>query len=809
MAAFPHRNEEIPCDIAVPASQFIAEDGPFVLEPWMKDVLNESAFADAPLDWDVIDSYSSAAAANPVSLNDGSLHSTLFDCAPRDLSVDDGDACLTRAEGPQSFCSTPFQPADSQSTHSFAAPNPVSFSVGPSDYQSTCPSLSPETPLLDRSPLQDHFASFSTEASPQSLFPVDASQLVFDQVAAAFRDLARARAEADPRPLSRKQKQRDASIALYLQRLRDTCNEAVAILNFDAQLPPQYGNVAVDTANQPWFQEPVNFDEFISFQPCHASSSSNVWPTTTSSRSSSAQSGCAAPSSNGRSTSPSPPSVKRQRTAAGPVTGGVELVMDLNMNVATTVPRKHKPRTQAQRERYLAVRSQGACEKHKRQHKRCTCIDDIVNAKLSSQEQNSARRSRANRPTQPARALTPKTEPPRVASGEDPAQSHRDASGLCPAGCLAGHCHCSTRDADDLRRQISLPALTDQQPPAMIRTHQRSHSSGREVSANRPTSRSPDPTTTRTSADANSPVTWDLAAVSRNACRRTDSQRDGHRVAPDQSRSTENRNVTHSTTDRRDTQSLSASGGALQVVPDAGHARASPLQTSTCRGSTRRGSAGTLHLESARSNIQPISQSTSCSPSPSPSPSDVIRSSNSIPQSADQSVKWHRRQQAQRKQNRPEQSSAVNSGTLPPRSNAAIYRDKSQDKPSLYRYRHGPPRSCGTGNALSALQLRPSRDLSAAPSSSVSASQSSTPMLSRSLRQRGVTNFVHAARRNVQAYISRIDLSGSSRQGCKRGDSLKSLGFWLILWGMYLTWSLLLRDSLGPVRKNWHVYPLV
>lgn len=53
-----------------------------------------------------------------------------------------------------------------------------------------------------------------------------------------------------------------------------------------------------------------------------------------------------------------------------PVTGGVEMVMDLKMNATVSLPRKHRPRTQEQRDRYIAVRNKGACEKHKKQHKR-------------------------------------------------------------------------------------------------------------------------------------------------------------------------------------------------------------------------------------------------------------------------------------------------------------------------------------------------------------------------------------------------------------------------------------------------------
>jgi hypothetical protein len=48
----------------------------------------------------------------------------------------------------------------------------------------------------------------------------------------------------------------------------------------------------------------------------------------------------------------------------------MEMVLDLNMNATANVPKKQKPRSQAQRENYIKARKYGACEKHKKQHKR-------------------------------------------------------------------------------------------------------------------------------------------------------------------------------------------------------------------------------------------------------------------------------------------------------------------------------------------------------------------------------------------------------------------------------------------------------
>ena len=355
MAGFPRRNEELSFEdfpsenqLALPSSM---TDG-FIPEPWMKEMLEESAMNNTHLDWDIIDSFNS----NTVSFSSNTNSSAMPATQETPMTVNDwSNDSLGH-----------FQTSS-------MLPDPNLF--GQSDYQSTCPSLSPETPFMDYSPSLDQFASFDTTSALPSPSMGDASQAVFDQVAAAFRDLARARAEADPRPLSRKQKQREASIALYLQRLRDTCNEACAMLGSDAA--PQH------SLHQ--FEDSMNASQQLtqntSFAPLMAFFQPSVAPTNSPVNGICNESARPSPNAFTAPTtsttgSPAPPP-KKARTAT-PVTGGVELVMDLNMNVATTMPRKHKPRTQAQRERYLAVRSQGACEKHKRQHKRvcltCFCL---------------------------------------------------------------------------------------------------------------------------------------------------------------------------------------------------------------------------------------------------------------------------------------------------------------------------------------------------------------------------------------------------------------------------------------------------
>lgn len=511
MAGFPRRNNEIPLEEFVSESQLALPSNmtdEYVPEPWMKEMLDENAMNSAPLDWDIIDSYSS---------NNASVGS----------SMDGSFAMPVSQEAPVTSNAWANQISGQFQTSTNMASDPNVFSFGQSDYQSTCPSLSPETPFLDYSPSLDQFASFDATSTFPSPVTGDTSQVVFDQVAAAFRDLARARAEADPRPLSRKQKQREASIALYLQRLRDTCNEACAMLGSESQQFSQQFDDSM-AASQQFPQDP-------SFEPLMAFFQPGTTPAPTQVNSNS-MNYSARPSPDAfttptisSSSSPAPPS-KKARTAA-PVTGGVELVMDLNMNVATTMPRKHKPRTQAQRERYLAVRNQGACEKHKRQHKRCTCVDNVVDAALSKQEQNGVKRSRATRTSRTIRATEQKAEPPRATTtNTTTTQSHQldNSPGVCVGACR-GQCHCFTDNTDDLQWQF-LQYSTEQQRQTAVR-YQDHRNDGRELHANTssrggatppqpcpPTEKPP-----RASSDDNSPVTWDIAAVSRND-KRTETQ---------------------------------------------------------------------------------------------------------------------------------------------------------------------------------------------------------------------------------------------------------------------------------------------
>lgn len=134
-----------------------------------------------------------------------------------------------------------------------------------------------------------------------------------------FRQMVEAQAAADPRIASTKEKRREASIALHLQRL---CDATARDLEMSS-------------------------DSSASF-------SSPSW------------SDCMR-----ESISPKPIGTSAQSTpVSSQEIGGMEMVLDLNMNAAANLPKKQKPRSQAQKENYIKARKYGACEKHKKQHKR-------------------------------------------------------------------------------------------------------------------------------------------------------------------------------------------------------------------------------------------------------------------------------------------------------------------------------------------------------------------------------------------------------------------------------------------------------
>ncbi|KAE8374261.1 hypothetical protein BDV26DRAFT_284394 [Aspergillus bertholletiae] len=158
-----------------------------------------------------------------------------------------------------------------------------------------------------------------------------------DHYYSTIRQMVESQAAVDPSCSSKKEKRREAAIALHLQRLQD------------APLPE------IDMSS----------DSNTSFPSPRWSVSHDA--------------ACASPATTSLSEStgksPTPPS-------ADVTSGGIELVLDLNMNTPANLPRKQKPRSRAQKENYIKVRKHGACEKHRKQHKRCNCLD-IKGARLN------------------------------------------------------------------------------------------------------------------------------------------------------------------------------------------------------------------------------------------------------------------------------------------------------------------------------------------------------------------------------------------------------------------------------------------
>jgi hypothetical protein len=203
-----------------------------------------------------------------------------------------------------------------------------------------------EDPLIGSTEMSLDMTGFSESVPPPPSFPeVECSASAFDDTWPSFdasmaenfyspstyRQVVESQAAADPRCFSKKEKRLEASIELHLQRLQDA---ATADLNLSS-------------------------DSCASFSsPCWADSA----------RSTSESQSRGSPSS----TSPCETFAKSSTPSSrpSPVSGGVELVLDLNMNTTTNLPKKQKPRSQAQKENYIKARKYGACEKHRKQHKR-------------------------------------------------------------------------------------------------------------------------------------------------------------------------------------------------------------------------------------------------------------------------------------------------------------------------------------------------------------------------------------------------------------------------------------------------------
>ncbi|OJD28364.1 hypothetical protein ACJ73_00235 [Blastomyces percursus] len=192
--------------------------------------------------------------------------------------------------------------------------------------------------------------TFSESALPSSPDSDDPNQRL-NWVKSTLKDLALARAAKDTRPVSQRTKQMDASIELYLQLQNDISSGFQEDCNFAAQsMVLQHSSTTLSDSS---------FD-------------TNYFSVTGSPGSSTGTVPELSPASMTRAGSVSAGS---SRTAVPPATGGVEMVLDMNLNETTSLPRKRRPKTIEERQRYIAVRRQGACEWHRKQRKRCTCVD--------------------------------------------------------------------------------------------------------------------------------------------------------------------------------------------------------------------------------------------------------------------------------------------------------------------------------------------------------------------------------------------------------------------------------------------------
>lgn len=159
-----------------------------------------------------------------------------------------------------------------------------------------------------------------------------------DFFSSSIRHMVEAKASSDTRYMARKEKRREAAIAIHLQRLQDAV-AADRYLSSDSST----------SISSPCWSDFVR--ESMSPQP-PPTKSTKVSPASSESVHNASQT--ETPYSSG----------------ANPIAGGVEMVLDLNMNAATNLPKKQKPRSLAQKESYMKVRKHGACEKHRKQHKR-------------------------------------------------------------------------------------------------------------------------------------------------------------------------------------------------------------------------------------------------------------------------------------------------------------------------------------------------------------------------------------------------------------------------------------------------------
>ncbi|CAG8910055.1 unnamed protein product [Penicillium egyptiacum] len=240
---------------------------------------------------------------------------------------------------------------DDQSTATTVSPQDLALPyeadgifTSPSDFmQSSFDMTSYDLPQedfmgMDGGSMPDPAAPLFDDAAFLGYNPYDSSN--------TFRNLVEAQAAADPRVATIKEKRREAAIALHLQRLCDA-----TALDLD-----------MSSDSNTSFSSP-SWSEYV------------------------------------RGSSSPHPSPEHASVSEAPPPGGMEMVLDLNMNAAANVPKKQKPRSQAQKENYIKARKYGACEKHKKQHKRCNCLEKAAaRASASDVPMNAAFQERPRQP---------------------------------------------------------------------------------------------------------------------------------------------------------------------------------------------------------------------------------------------------------------------------------------------------------------------------------------------------------------------------------------------------------------------------
>jgi hypothetical protein len=257
---------------------------------------------------------------DPVDLEAFSHQTAWIDSLdPKDLELDHATESWDLGMSPVACPSGETQDFNTNSLQqAFAYPTPLSSAQVLSGVE-----LSPDLSLSS----QFMADSFSNE--PLQFRIQDIESDLFTDVEAAVRELVEAHAAADSRSVSMKEKKADAAILLHLQRL----------------INPYTDDTSISQRNQ------TPSESLTQESSGGAPGLSNSFPTP-------------------MSTSTSFAGAQHEAPAARPVSGGVELVFDMNLNASIQLPKKQRPRTKAQRESYSKVRKHGACEKHKRQHKK-------------------------------------------------------------------------------------------------------------------------------------------------------------------------------------------------------------------------------------------------------------------------------------------------------------------------------------------------------------------------------------------------------------------------------------------------------